>query len=231
MAICLAAPAGAEVRKAPTRSLIDSDPDVVYVEEFTSEEIELLVVKTGAVYATKAGKRKLGHLKLDSKATLVGFDERAYKIRGTAQHGGVSGWVSPKALASKDKDFVENLKQVYRRQQEVRELIANGDVAIGMSLDEVAQSLGQPTKTKVRQTAKGQSGQWEFIKYEEVKHYETYYNPAVGGLVRRYTHTTLEERSKLVVEFENSVVTALEESENNAGGRARIVTPPIVFAW
>ncbi|NNM28609.1 MAG: hypothetical protein HKO57_03750 [Akkermansiaceae bacterium] len=231
MALGLAVPVGAEVRKAPARSLIDSDPEVVYVEEFSAKPIELLVVKPGAVYATKQGKRKLGNLKVDSKATLVGFDERAYKVRGTGQRGGISGWVSPQALGSKDKDFVENLKKVYRRQKDVRELIANQEVAIGMNLAEVSQSLGRPTKTKVRQTAKGQSGQWEFIEYEEIKHYQTLRNPATGGLYRQYTHTTVEELSKLVVEFENDVVTAIEESENNEGGRVRIVVPPIVFGW
>ena len=32
-------------------------------------------------------------------------------------------------------------------------------------------------------------------------------------------------------EFENEVVSAIEESENNEGGKVRIVTPPLVFAW
>ena len=95
---------------------------------------------------------------------------------------------------------------------EVRELVAAGEVAIGMSLDEVAASLGEPTKTKVRQTAKGQSGQWEFIVYEEQKHYQLVRDPLTGALYNQYTHTTLEETSKLVVEFENDVVTAIEES-------------------
>ena len=138
-------------------SRIDSDPDVVYVEEFTDATIELLAIKAGGVYATKKGQRKLGNLKIDSKVKLIGFTEKAYKIRGEATHGGISGWVSPKVLASKDQDFVENLQRVYKRQMEVRELVAAGEVAIGMSLDEVAASLGEPTKTKVRQTSSGVS--------------------------------------------------------------------------
>ena len=58
---------------------------------------------------------------------------------------GVSGWVSPRLLGSKDKDFVENLKKVYERQKVVRELIAKHEVAIGMSVEEVGASLGKPT--------------------------------------------------------------------------------------
>lgn len=231
LAVALLTPAQAEIRKQERRSLIDSEPDVVYTEEFTEDKIELLAVESGTVYATKKGGRKLGVLKLNTKAKLIGFTDRAYKIQGEATHSTVSGWVSPKALASKDKDFVENLKKVYERQLEVRELIANHEVAIGMSMDEVAAALGQPTKTKVRRTVKGQTGHWEYIEFEEVDHYRTVRDPYTGALYRQKTHTTREELNKLVVEFEDDVVTALEETENNDGGRVKIVVPPLVLGW
>lgn len=225
-------PAGAEIRKAKkSSSLLNDDPDVVYVEEFSDKKIELLVAKPGPVYITKKGGRKLGVLKVNTKVELIGFNEKAYKVRGTATHGGVSGWVSPKILASKDKDFVANFQKVYERQKVVRELIANHEVAIGMTTDEVAEALGRPTKTKVRQTAKGKTGKWEFIQYEEQDHYTYVRDPATGRTYRQYSHTTKEELGKLVVEFENEVVTAIEESENNEGGKVKIVVPPVVFAW
>jgi hypothetical protein len=224
-------PGHAEIRKQERRSLIDSEPDVVYTEEFTDKKIELLAIESGTVYATKKGGRKLGVLKLNSKAKLIGFTERAYKIQGEATHASISGWVSPKALASKDKDFVENLKKVYERQLEVRELIANHEVAIGMSMGEVGAALGKPTKTKVRRTAKGQSGSWEFIEYEEVDHFQTVRDPYSGNIFRQKTHTTKEELNKLVVEFENDVVTAIEETENNEGGGVKVVVPPLFVFW
>lgn len=220
------------VRAERPGSLLDSDPDVVYVKEFTDKDIELLVIKPGTVYATKKGGRKLGVLKVDSKVELIGFTEKAYKVRGTATHGGVSGWVSPQALASKDKDFVENFKKVYERQKVVREMIANHEVAIGMSAEEVAASLGEPTKTKVRQTAKGKTGKWEFIQYEEQDHYTYVRDPLTGRLFRQYSHTTQEELGKIVVEFEDEVVTAIERSENKeGGGKVKIVNPPLLFVW
>ena len=49
LTLFLATPAGAE-RKG---SLLDNDPDVIYVEEFTKKEVELLVVKPGTVYAIR----------------------------------------------------------------------------------------------------------------------------------------------------------------------------------
>ena len=212
-------------------SLLNSDPDVVYSEEFTEKEIEFLVVKPATVFATKKGGRKLGVLKADSKVSFIVMTEKAYKVRGTATHGQVLGWVSPRFLGSKDKDFVENLKKVYERQKVIRELVAKHEVAIGMSIEEVSASLGKPTKTKVRQTVKGRTGVWEFIKYEEQDHYQAVRDPVTGRVFRQYSHTTKEETGKIVVEFENEVVAAIEESENNEGGKVRIVTPPLVFAW
>lgn len=230
-ALLLSASVGAEIRKAKD-SLLNSDPEVVYVEEFTDKKIELLVVKPGTVYATRKGGRKLGVLKVDTQVTLLGITEKAYKIRGTAVHGGVSGWVSPKALGSKDKDFVENFKKVFERTRTVRELIENHEVAIGMSPEEVSAALGRPTKTKVRQTAKGRTGKWEFIHYEEQDHYTYVRDPLTGGVFRQFSHTTREEIGKIVVEFENEVVTAIEESEDNeGGGKVKIINPPLVLGW
>lgn len=215
-------------------SLLDSDPEVVYVREFTDDKIELLVAKEGPVYSSKKGKfggTWLGQLQKDTKVELVGFNESAYQIRGTSNRGGVSGWVSPKILASKDKDFIENFKKVYDRQIQVRALIANKEVAIGMTMDEVNEALGRPTKTKVRQSAKGQSGHWEYVEYEEVPHYDTVIDPITKRAYRQLSHVTQEEKSKLVVEFENDVVTAIEESESRNGGRVKIVVPPVYFLW
>ena len=227
--LCLPSLTFADLREKS--SLLNSDPDVVYTEEFTDKKIELLVLKPATVYATKKGGRKLGVLKVDTKVTLIGLTGKAYKIRGTATHGGVSGWVSPKALGSKDRDFVENFKKVYESQKVVRDLIARHEVAIGMSVEEVSASLGKPTKTKVRQTIKGKTGVWEFIQYEEQDHYQTVRDPLTGRVFRQYSHTTKEELGKIVLEFEGEVVTAIEETENNEGGKVKIVAPPLVFGW
>ena len=75
------------------------------------------------------------------------------------------------------------------------------------------------------------SGAWEFIQYEEQHHYTYLRDPHNGTLLRKYSHTTREERGKLVVEFEDEVVTAIEESENRGAAKVRIIVPPIVFAW
>ena len=56
---------------------------------------------------------------------------------------GISGWVAPWAFSSTDPEFVANLKQLYERQIQVQKLIADKQVAVGMTLDEVSVSQGQ----------------------------------------------------------------------------------------
>jgi hypothetical protein len=210
-------------------SLLDSDPDVVFFDP--NDEMILLVVKESTVFATKKGGRKLGVYPVDTKLRLLGMTDKGYKVRGKAKHSLVTGWVSPRNLASKQPKFVEELKQHYERALEIRELIANKKVAIGMTIDEVEQSVGQPTKKESRVTKHGRSGKWEFIKGKEQKHFTNTVDPRTGQVFRRFSHVTIEEEEKLTVEFENNVVTAISSLENNSPDNIRIIVPPIIFGF
>ena len=205
---------------------------VVYVEEFAPKGIKLKVEKPGWVYSTKQGGRKRGSLKVGIEVELVSFTEKAYFVRGKRDNGiGVSGWVSPASFSSKDPKFVEKLKQVHARQLLVRALIEKKEVAIGMTPEEVSKIYTRPTKTKVKRTAKGQTTIWEFIKYETVSHFNTVRDPYTGQIFRQLTHTTNEEKSKVVIEFENGFASSIEISKNNGPGNPTTVGAPVIFAW
>jgi len=205
---------------------------VVYVEEFAPKGIKLKVEKPGWVYSTKQGGRKRGSLKVGIEVELVSFTEKAYFVRGKRDNGiGVSGWVSPASFSSKDPKFVKKLKQVHARQLLVRALIEKKEVAIGMTPEEVSKIHTRPTKTKVKRTAKGQTTIWEFIKYETVSHFNTVRDPYTGQIFRQLTHTTNEEKSKVVIEFENGFASSIEISKNNGPGNPTTVGAPVIFAW
>lgn len=217
----------------PLMALPDQpEKNVVYVEEFAEKGISLKVEKPGWVYATNEGGRKRGSLKVGIDVELVSFTDKAYFVRGERANGvGVSGWVTPAAFSAKDPQFVEKLQKVHTRQLLVRKLIEEKEVAMGMTPDEVSQIYPRPTKTKVRRNAQGQTQVWEFIDYEKVSHFTMVRDPFTGQLFRQLSHTTNEEKSKTVVEFENGFVSAIEISENNGPNRPAIVNAPIVFAW
>lgn len=220
------------VSAAPHKSRLDTDSEVIYINEHLDRTIHLMVAQPTEVFSTKNGGRKLGTFPVDTKVELLAIGGgNAYRVKGKAKHSVVSGWVSPKLLASKDKDFIANLKQLYDRQMIVKELIATQDVAIGMTLDEVKKSLGEPTTTEVKQTRKGDSGQWDYIISIEEKHYRTLVDSRTGQAYRQLSHVTTEEKERTTIEFENNVITTVTRKKNNGPGKVRIIPVPVIFGW
>jgi hypothetical protein len=231
IAAMLVLPMQAQTKRAGRKSLLDTDPSVVYMEQALKKPVELKVIKEAPVFSDKEGKQRLGTLKADQTVRLEAITDKIYRVRGQGTREGISGWVAPWAFSSTDPEFVANLKQLYQRQIQVQALIDNKQVAAGMTLDEVALAKGKPTKTSLRKTATGQSGRWEFIEYEEIKNYVTEIDRVTGQAYRRLVSVTQEEKCKTAVEFENDTVTAVEESEDRKGGNVRIIVPPVIFHW
>jgi hypothetical protein len=221
----------ADAQRKERRSLLDSDPEVVYLNTVLAKPVELEVVKPAPVFSDRDGKHRLGTLKADQSVKVEAITDKIYRVRGQGTRDGIAGWVAPWAFSSKDPEFAANLKQLYEREIQVREIIAAKQVAVGMTLDEVTRSKGKPDKTSVRRTGSGQSGRWEYVEFEEMKHYVTRIDPVTGAPYRVLSHVTQVEKGKLAVEFENDVVTAIEESTGDKGGKVRIVVPPVVFGW
>ena len=224
-------PADAETRRNDRRSLLQNDPEVVYLDRYLEKPYTLKVIKAAPVFSDKEGRHRLGTLRENQTVRLEAVTGKVYRVRGEGTHNGIAGWVAPWAFEGKSPDFREQLRKFYERQIQVQELIAAKQVAVGMTLAEVTEARGKPTKTRVRKTGEGQAGRWEWIDYDEVKHYVTRVDPVNGAVYRQFSHLTQVEKGKTAVEFENGVVTAVEESENNEGGNVRIVVPPIVFGW
>jgi hypothetical protein len=231
IAACLMLPLAAEPKKTERKSLLDSDPDVVYLESALKKPVDLKVIKEAPVFSDKEGKIRLGTLKAEQTVRLEAITDKIYRVRGQGTRDGIAGWVAPWAFSSKDPEFVARLKQLYERQIQVQALIKDKQVAVGMTLDEVSDSRGKPTKTSLRKTDKGQSGRWEYIDYDQVKNYVTRIDPTTGAAYRQLASVTQVEKSRTAVEFENDVVTAVEESEDHQGGNVRIIVPPLVFGW
>ena len=231
IAVVLVVPLQGEIKRVERKSLLDSDPTVVYLDQTLKKPIDLQVVKDAPVFSDKEGKQRLGTLKGNQTVRLEAITDKIYRVRGQGTRDGIAGWAAPWAFSSTDPEFVSHLKSLYDRQIQIQNLIAKNQVAIGMTLDEVTLSKGKPTKTTTRKTATGESGRWDFIEYEDVKNYVTEVDRATGNTYRRLVSVTRVEKSKSFVEFENDVVTAVEESEDHQATKSRIVVPPQIFQW
>lgn len=187
--------------------------------------------KATSIYASKKGGQRIGVFPAETQVQLVAMTERAYKVRGKARHGMVAGWISPKNLISNDEDFVNNLKAFYERTWALKELIEAKEVAIGMTTQEVSQSLGEPTKREDKVTKEGRSGSWEYSRSEEQKHYIYRADRKTGQVYRQYSHSTVEVRERLTVEFEHNLVTAITRLKDDSKQDVRIVVPPVIFRF
>lgn len=212
------------------KSLLNSDPEVVYLEEVFEKPLELKVVKDAPLYAHKEGGAKLGTLVSGQQATVVAITDKAYRVRGKGRNGGLAGWVGTWAFEMPDKDFEKNMKSFYERQMKVNKLIEEGQVVLGMTMREVGLVLGEPTKTSIRQTPEGQVGRWEFIEYTEVRNYANHVDPYTGRVYRTLVSVTRDEKDKTVVEFKDGHAVALEESTNRQGN-LRIILPQVICHW
>jgi hypothetical protein len=231
LALCMTLPLTAQIQRQKRKSLLNSDPEVIYLEQTLQKPIVLQVIKDAPVFSDKQGTHKIGILKGGQSVNLEAITDKVYKVRGQGARNGVAGWVAPWAFSSEIPDLPENLKALYHRQIHVQALIAAKTIAIGMRLDEVSMARGKPTKTSLRKTQTGQTGRWEYIDYEEVKNYATEVDRTTGAVYRRLVSVTRIEKSKTSVEFENDLVTAIEESEDRQGNAVQTIVPPLIFRW
>lgn len=227
----LAPPLAAAPKHAERKSLLESEPGVVYLAHFVKKPVELKVIKEAPVFSDKEGRNRLGTLKANQDVKLEAVTDKIYRVRGQGTVDGIAGWVAPWAFTSKDPQFVQHLKEFYERQIQVQALIDDKAVAVGMTMDEVTLSLGKPTKTSLRKTEKGQSGLWEFVETKEVKHFINRTDPVTGQVYQQLSHITQEEKSRTNVEFVDNIVSAIEQSENHRRGDVRIIVPPVFFGW
>ena len=203
------------------------EPGAVYLEDLGVKPVKLTVIGEASVYSQPANGRYLGVLRKGSTAELVAVSDATLRVRGTAQQGGVVGWVTPAGLTPLKAEFIESLRQNAKRKADVDALIAKGEVGLNMTHEEVMRSLGKPQKKSSKLDAKGRQEVWEFIRYTRVPQDTTSYDRE-GRLV----HSTVWVKvpaGKLSVTFDNSLVSALEQSEGTTEAPpVRVIPAPII---
>lgn len=203
----------------------------IYLEDLLVKPARLATIADAPIYYHNDLARYLGTLRKGQIVELQAITDKAYRVRGVAQQGQVAGWVDPKYLNPLKKDFVDNLKQNAARLEQVKALIAKNEVAINMTLEEVQQSLGKPTKKTSHVDASGRQDVWEFIRYERVPQ-ETVGRDFNGNLVSTITYIKVPT-GKLAVTFANNLVSSLEQTEGSIekGAQPKIVSAPFVVNY
>lgn len=232
LVLVMALPALASSLKAaaPGRSSgLNVEPGTMSLEGISGLNVRLTVAQEAPIYYTAVMDRALGTMAAGTPVTVVAMSESAYRVRGRAMHGDTAGWMRLADLKSPDPDLHKKLKDLFERNRQVSELIANKQVALGMTPEEVQESLGKPSRKSTRVTAAGRQELLEYSVYDRVPQVMTG-RDQFGQLVQSVVYVKMEV-GRLSISFKDGLVDAIEETKGEplGGGGVKIVPPPIIF--
>ena len=226
----------------------------IYLSDFDVPAVKLALREAAPCYFEQDAKRYAGTLRFPQSVRLdaVSGDGAMLRVRGNARQGGVVAWVEPRFLEPLPEGFVGNLRAAAERRRQVEELIARGEIAVGMTPDEVERCLGKPQK-RSSVTGRDTSTQvFEYIKYKLVP--QTVFTPAYAQTIAGYRPVPGRRLETVVVRggygynssviyvkvpvgsvkvsFVNGVAESIEESEGTlVGANASIIVPPVNLVW
>lgn len=212
--------------KSQEKKNLFREKGAIYFEDFVEEEIKVRIKEDATVYNNLVEKRAIGRMRGGTEAVLLAMTDYGFRVRGQAYHAQTAGWVSIKAIEGPSEDFFETVKKVYERQKIVRALIDNGQIALGMTISEVVEVLGEPSEKSSRIDGNGRLDVYEFVNYTRIPQYR-YITDSVGRTFRQKYYIQ-QETGRTTVCFQNKAVKSIEDSESDPkAGKAKIVPVPI----
>lgn len=218
-------------KAAPTSPII-REQGAIYLSDFAAKSMKIKVREPAPGYFDLSGNRYVGTLRAPQIVELQAISDTSYRVRGNAQQGQVLAWIDPKFLEPIPPAVIDALKKSEERRQTVKALIAQNEVAIGMTAEEVQLSLGKPQKKTSRASKdKAIEQVWDYVKYQLIPQNTNVIGP--GGAVTIATTYVKTPVGKLTITFQDSIVESLDQSEGTllSGNETTIVAPPIVVYW
>jgi hypothetical protein len=239
--VCLALTAS--LAPVQARRPIVRVPDAIYLYDLGQPPLELPVLRTGVrAFSDARLTRYAGTLRFPQTVSASAFLSEASLISGLARQGRISAWVPTREIGPLPENFLAGLRKAERRRASVEALIARNEIAIGMTEEEVSRSLGRPQRTSRSADRRTSRAVWEFVRYRNVP--QTVMSPQTirttrwhpnrgavttgGTFFQPATQWVRVPVGRTKVTFENGVVSAISQTEDNAAtGRPRIVVPPL----
>jgi len=223
--------ASAQLTTKRNGSKLPVEPGTVHVEDVLTKPVLLKILTDTPIFANATMDRATGSMAPGTLVKLVGFSDTAFRVRGRARHGDTSGWVRMADVLSPDPNLVPNLKKMHERQIQVEALIAEHQIALGMTSEEVLAAMGKPSRKTSKLSASGKDEKFDYVVYDRVPQYNTSFD-AFGRPFQTVTYLKVETGS-LSVNFKNSIVDTIEETKGNplGGGGVKIVPGPMLFNY
>jgi hypothetical protein len=200
------------------------DPAVLYFDQTLPEPFEAKLLQATDVFSGKDLSLRLATLPAGYKVKLVGLDQDLCLIQTQYQSNTVYGWIELKNIPPLDPQMVDAARKNQAFRDAVTQAIKDRKVIEGMTLNDVQQSLGRPTRTSFRKEEKGRIDTWSYITYENIPQY-TYGRNALGQIVQLVTYVKVPV-GETTIEFSDGRVTAIEQHKSNRRERTGGVALP-----
>lgn len=197
-------------REDRSKSNLIPEKGAVYLEGMVDQEVKVTVTKPGPAYANLSGRTWLGNVFGNQSATLLAVSDRAYRIRAKAKQGQIAGWVSKSIISGVPDGFEDKLVKFHERYEMVKQLIDKKQVALGMTPNEVIQSIGPPDSKASHLDEAGRKDVFQFISYKKVPQTTVVYD--AFGIGRPVTQYVEVEDGRVTIEFTDNLVTSISET-------------------
>ncbi len=185
-------------------------PTVAYLDELKLEPVDLTVEKRTPISLSRDSRSAMAYLHVGQKVRLVGWTPEMFYVDARVATGPMRGWVSAAAVAGPTQDVVAELQRRQEAKAKNRQLIAQHEVGVGMTRDEVLESIGKPERRQRLQTAQADREVWVYVTYR----YQPFYlqtMDADGKLQQTVTYRRVPAGHRAVV-FGGELVVAVEEN-------------------
>ena len=209
------------------KSSLPPEPGTMDIEHLLTKPVTLKVLQEAPIYTRATLDRALGSMAPGTPVKLVALSDDAYRVRGRSRQGDVTGWVRMTDLLSPDPDLAANLRKLHQRQTDVEALIEAKQVALGMTSEEVQESLGKPNRKSSKLSASGREETLEYVTYDRVPQYSTSYD-AFGRPFQSVIYIKMETGS-MSINLKNNVVETIEETKGNPLGTGGVKIIPAPF--
>lgn len=210
------------------KSSLPPEPGTIDLEHLLTKPVTLKVLREAPIYTRATLDRALGSMAPGTPVKLVALSDDAYRVRGRSRQGDVTGWVRMTDILSPDPDLVTSLRKLHQRQTDVEALIEARQIALGMTSEEVQESLGKPNRKSSKLSAAGREETLEYVTYDRVPQYNTSID-AFGRPFQSVIYIKMETGS-MSINLKNNVVETIEETKGNplGTGGVKIIPAPIV---
>ena len=188
---------------------------VLYFEGNLPDKVTTTLNAATTVYLHRDFQMVLASLGQGQEIELIGMSPEGYLLKTNYRNNTITGWIRPEDLPTGiDPTLFKTAKKNQARHDAVAVAITNKSVIQGMTPDEVKQSVGRPEQTSSHTDANGSVLTWVFTTYREEPQY--YYALDALGRSVLQTYYVKVPVGQLIVNFENGMVTSVEEHKTDS---------------